>query len=415
MFVALAKFAGAAKEILIAARFGTSETVDAYLFVFNCINWPLGVWLSILPIVLLPLLARIDQESPPAALKFTNEVLTLSLALGTALGIAYWALLPSLIATSGLTTLASAIGYSMIGPMIVLLPLGALNVFLATRLLAAGSQVNTILEGIPALTIVVFLLATDANDPTALVWGTVLGFSIHTVLLLIRSGAALRVPSLRLKFNSPAWISFWAAIGVIGAGQALMSLTSIIDLYMASYLGAGSVAVLGYAERVIALIVGLGATAATRATLPVFSNLTNWSINRAADFAFRWAKLLFGAGVVAAFIAWVVAPWGIRILFHRGAFLESDVEAVSEVFRYGLVQIPFYFAGVVLTSLIAAHRQYKAIAAIAAICLLVKTLGNASLAPVLGIAGLALANGLMYATAFGLRVWFIRNRMSAAE
>ena len=62
LFVFLGKLAGAAKEMTIAYRYGVSDQVDAYLFIYNLISWPVGVWSSILTIVLVPLAARIRQD-----------------------------------------------------------------------------------------------------------------------------------------------------------------------------------------------------------------------------------------------------------------------------------------------------------------------------------------------------------------
>lgn len=43
LFVLLGSVARAAKEVAIAYRYGVSAEVDAYLFVFNLVSWPVGV------------------------------------------------------------------------------------------------------------------------------------------------------------------------------------------------------------------------------------------------------------------------------------------------------------------------------------------------------------------------------------
>ena len=55
------------------------------------------------------------------------------------------------------------------------------------------------------------------------------------------------------------------------AGQALISFIGIIDQFFAAPLGTGAIATLSYANRILASMLGLGATAVARATLPVFS------------------------------------------------------------------------------------------------------------------------------------------------
>ena len=48
LFVLLGSLVRAGKEMAIAYRYGVSAEVDAYLFVFNLVNWPVGVWFSVL-------------------------------------------------------------------------------------------------------------------------------------------------------------------------------------------------------------------------------------------------------------------------------------------------------------------------------------------------------------------------------
>jgi putative peptidoglycan lipid II flippase len=407
VFVALAKIAGAAKEVVVAARYGTSDAIDAYLLIFNVINWPLGVWLSILPSALIPLVARASGESPSVNRRFAEELFGFVFLFGLGLAFLGWLLLPGVLRASGLSADAMVLAEGMIAPMALLLPMGALNILLATRLLAHGSQLNTLMEGIPALVLVVFLIFGASGDPRALVWGTVTGFAVQSAALLTRIGAGGELPIPRLGFGSAPWRSFWKAVAIIGVGQALMSFTMVVDQFMASHIGPGSIAALGYADRVIALVIGLGATAALRATLPVFADVSPEKSENLRQFALYWTKVLFLCGFAAAVLGWIIAPWAIKVLFQRGAFTENDVIAVTEVLRYGLFQIPFYFGGVVLTSLMAAQRRYSVIAYIAGASLIVKVVGNLVFAPGLGIKGLALATSLMYATAFGARAWAV--------
>ena len=61
-FVFIGKLAGAAKEMTIAWRYGVSEKVDAYVFLFNVLNWPNAVWYSVLAVVLVPLFASLTKD-----------------------------------------------------------------------------------------------------------------------------------------------------------------------------------------------------------------------------------------------------------------------------------------------------------------------------------------------------------------
>jgi peptidoglycan biosynthesis protein MviN/MurJ (putative lipid II flippase) len=126
--------------------------------------------------------------------------------------------------------------------------------------------------------------------------------------------------------------------------------------------------------------------------------------------AMRWAGLLFVMGLVAMLIAWWLAPWGVKLLFERGAFTAKNTKVVTEVFRYSLVQLPFYFSGLVLVSLLASQRKYRAIASVASINLFVKIAANFSLVPWLGIKGIVLAVGFMQMISM-LLCWSIIQRI----
>ena len=106
--------------------------------------------------------------------------------------------------------------------------------------------------------------------------------------------------------------------------------------------------------------------------------------------------LLGITAAVAAGILWIVAPIVVRLLFERGAFGSDASGQVTHVLRFGLAQLPFYFAGIVLVQWYAANNRFRAIVYITASALLLKTALNAFLAPRLGVAGIALSTAGMY-------------------
>jgi putative peptidoglycan lipid II flippase len=183
-------------------------------------------------------------------------------------------------------------------------------------------------------------------------------------------------------------------------GQALLSLTTIVDQFFAARLAPGAIATLSYANRIVALILGLGATAVNRATLPVFSKGQATGSQDVGHVATRWAQLLFGLGLIAVGVGWWFAPWCVRTLFERGAFTAHDTQAVTQVLRYALVQIPFYISALVFVSFISSSHSYGTLAFLGFIGLIVKILGNATLVSRMGLNGLVLTNTLVYGVNF---------------
>jgi peptidoglycan biosynthesis protein MviN/MurJ (putative lipid II flippase) len=207
---------------------------------------------------------------------------------------------------------------------------------------------------------------------------------------------------------SPQWKPFWQGFGIMLGGQALMSLTGIVDQFFAAHLGTGAIATINYANRILALLLGMGAMAVSRATLPVFSRTVGQGGNQPHRVATQWVRLLFGLGVLTTLVGWWLAPWGVKLLFERGAFTAQHTLVVSEVLRYGLLQLPFYFAGIVLVSLLASQGRHQIIAAVAGTNLLVKVAGNFILVPSMGMNGLLVATALMYMSSASL--FWLANR-----
>jgi putative peptidoglycan lipid II flippase len=397
LFVLLGSFAHAAKEMVIAYRYGVSAEVDAYLFVFNLLRWPVGVWFSVLTVVLVPLAARIRHGASADLPGFRAELLGLTLLLGLVLALLAWVGLPLLLRSpwAGLPSATVAIATHMAPALALLAPLGVIISLFSAWMLAAGRHANTLLEGVPALVLLMALLAIPGGGVEPLVWGTLAGFVFHVISLaapLVRRG---EIEAPRFTRQSPQWPAFWQGFGIMLAGQALMSFTVIVDQFFAAHLGTGAIATLSYANRILALILGMGAMAVSRATLPVFSRVQAQGGEQLHHVAAHWARLLFVLGVVAMIVGWWLAPWGVKLLFERGAFTAADAEAVTEIFRYGLVQLPFYFAGLVLVSLLVSQRKYRVISVIGAFNLGVKIVSNALIVPYFGISGLMISTSIM--------------------
>lgn len=409
LFVLVGKLAGAAKEMAIAWRYGVSSTVDAYVFVLNLISWPVAVWFSILSVVLLPLFARIRSETPGELPRFRSELFGLTLVIGLALGAFCWWGLPTLLRSGwlGLSGPSLVRALDMAGGLAFVGPLGAITSFFSACLLASGRHRNTLFEAIPALVLLLVLLVLPDTMPEPLIWGTLAGYALHTAALGVSLSRRGELPAVGLTQRSPAWPHFWTGIGIMSMGQALSSLTSLVDQFFAAGLGEGALSTLSYANRILALLLGLGATAISRATLPVFSDVLTQGGSDTAKLALRWTLLMACLGLAVLLLSWWLAPWAVGLLFERGAFHADNTQAVASILRYSLFQVVFYFPSLVLVSLLAAQRRYGQIAASGAINLLSKLAFAAIFVPMLGIQGLVLSTVLMYAVSALLLAWFV--------
>jgi putative peptidoglycan lipid II flippase len=397
LFVLIGKSAGAAKEIAVAWRYGVSAEVDAYLFVFNLVSWPIAVWFSVLTVVLVPLAARLRNEAPADLPRFRAELLGLGLSMALALALLTWLVLPQILGSSwaGLPPATMTIAIGMAPTLALMAPLGVLIGLFSVWTMASGRYTNTLLEGVPSLVILIALLAFSGDGTEPLVWGTLAGVAFQLAGLSVPLARRSDIEAPRFSRESPHWPTFWRGFGIVLAGQALISAVVVIDQVFAAHLGTGAIATLGYANRILALILGMGAIAVSRATLPIFSRIQAEGGDQVRRVAAHWTRLLLVLGIMAMIMGWLLAPWVVRVLFERGTFSRQDTLAVTEVLRYGLAQLPFYFSGIVLVSYASSRRLYKLVSWSGAVGLVTKIAGNALLVPMLGVRGIALSWTLM--------------------
>lgn len=398
LFVFVGKLAGAAKEMTIAWRYGVSATVDAYVFVFNLVNWPVSIWFSILTMVLVPLVTRLRSDNAQELPRFRAELLGLTLLLGLGLGLLAWWGLPVLLRAGWLGLSGSALqqGLVMAGGMALLLPLGTIISLWSAWLLAAGRHRNTLFEAIPAFTLLLALLLPPGWLPEPLLWGTVAGFALHAAALAVPLRTAGELPAPRLVQQSPAWRAFWGGIGVMAVGQVLTTSTGLIDQFFAAGLGEGALSTLSYANRVLALVLTLGATSIFRAILPVFAVQNERESSALIPLMQRWIVPIAFIGLAALLASWILAPWGVSILFERGAFTVQNTQSVTALFRIAALQIPFYLLVHLFLATLATQKRYKSIAIGNAINLLIKLLLISWLIPMYGIYGLVFSTVIMY-------------------
>lgn len=401
-FVLIAAVARVGAEMAIAYRYGVSAEVDAYLFVLNLIRWPISVWQSVLTVVLVPITARLMSGCITAASTFRSELLGLTIIIAGVFFVIGWLGLPSFLRTSwpGLPEHTALLAQEMVPILAWLAPLGIFVGLFFVRLLAVGSHIITLLEGVTAIVLLLAIVNWPDSGVGPLLWGTLVGFVVHLsclALLGVKSGQWI-LPSFSLK--SHYWPEFWKGFGIMLMGQILMSFTAVVDQFFAASLDTGAVAALNYATRMLAFPLGLGAVAISRATLPIFSTLESTTEHKTYLRAQRWAVTMLVIGIFVMIIGWFTAGYFVKLFLERGAFSAQDTTSVAHVLEYGLVQIPFYFSAIVLTSYFASRGFYTLLFYSGLFALFSKVLLNTLLAPQLGVGGIAMATSLMYALNF---------------
>ena len=178
-------------------------------------------------------------------------------------------------------------------------------------------------------------------------------------------------------------------------GNSTAQIASFIDTSLASFLAAGSVSYLFYANRVFQLPFAIIALAITTALFPAISKAIK-NENETLAFAnlskaFWLLSLLLGVSVLGGILLAEPIVW---LLFERGNFTSQDTRNTADVLMmYMIGLIPFGLAKLFSLYLYAMHKHLKA-AKIAVISLVINLIFSVILMQFMGAAGLALAGSI---------------------
>lgn len=400
----LAKSAGALKEIIVAARYGTSGVLDGYLLVFELTFWMSGVLFAVATFVLTPLAVRLRVESPARFARLQSEYAGGAVLVGVVVACLLFVGLPWLTEARWLqlseSIRASAQYCVRWLPWLVIASLlaGVYSIWLIAR----ERHWSTLLEGMPALGIATVVWFWASNDPKPLVWGTVIGFVLQALLLgwlEKRHGGAVH-PSFR--FDRDLWRASLQGLRDVALAQGILTLTNLIDTLLVVRLGESALSTYMYAARLNALLLGISATALGRASLPVFAALLSAHTPVAARGVFiRWMWIAFLGGLGILLLGVPAASVAVATVFERRAFTTQDTHAVSWVLRWMLVQAPFYLTWIIAQTLMVCLANYRVLIRACALAFVIKAAAGGILSVQVGVTGVAFASALTYLAAVG--------------
>ena len=402
----LPKILALVKDMAVAARFGASESLDAYLMAFVLIGVPVALVVVALQSTLIP--ALVDKSVEEAAgllggaVKFALLLLLLLLP-------AWLLILPSTLSLlypdspqSGRAALFEAclwlIPYYFIN--------GANWLFYGALQARKTFWPNALLPGLFPVAILVALWLVHQADMRVLLLGTVAGSAVEGIVLytLLRRSALLRwrhtAGSGLLRVSRLAVPL--AGVGLIGAFLPL------VEQLIAYRLGEGAVSLLNYGFKIPAALGSLLVTAIGVVVLPHFAELVSqqaWCLCRALYL--RLCSLVLAVGLVVALLGIAFAEPLVRLLFERGAFSATHTTETADVMRMYLMQIPFLLVAMVSYRALIALDKTMTMAAISTIQFIVAGLLAYALSASIGVAGVALGMTAGSFLGAGLLVWVI--------
>jgi len=402
-----------AKELIVAAWFGTGDCLDAFLIAFLLPTFVINVVAGSFNAAFIPTFIHVTKErGPKAAQNLLSSILALSMGLLILVSLLIALLSPFYLPILGLGFSPDKLQLTKY-LLLLLVPIiffkGLSNIWAGVLNAGEHFALPAVAPIFVPLFAIVFILAGGKSwGIFALVSGTVIGFAVETLFI----GYAIRQKgiSLRPRFCSidpDTRIVIGQYLSVV-AGGLLMGSTELVDKAIASTLASGSVASLNYGNKVIVMVLGFAAMAIGTAVLPYFSRLIaeeGWDILR--NTLYFYLRLIFLVTLpVVVLIYWFSEPL-VHIIFQRGAFTVEDTDLVTSIQVFFCFQIPFYVAGIMLARLVSSLRANHILIWAASINITANVGFNILFIHVMGLKGIALSTSVVYMISFLFLFYFV--------
>src|SRR5229473_1939534 len=257
-------------------------------------------------------------------------------------------------------------------------------------------------------------LALAAFFPTAghaAAWGVFIAGCLEALMVAADLGRHEALPRFRTLRLDDDVRRFFRALGPAVLGSAGTQIALFADTIIASFLAAGAVSALYYADRINQLPIGVIGIAVGTVLLPEMARRIavgdERGARRAQDRSIELA-LLLSIPCVAAF--GIVPDLIMLALFSRGAFTAADASAAGATLAaYAIGLLPFVLLRAVSASFLArgdTATPVKALAVAVVINIALKILLMDRYAQV----GLAFATSIGMWVNFILLIWFARRR-----
>jgi putative peptidoglycan lipid II flippase len=405
------------KDAVVARQFGTSDSLDAFMFSFGFLAFLAALVGGGIPESFLPMYAEMRyQQSEGRAYRLAVQSCMVHALVLIFIGSVLYFAAPFYVGwiATGFTAGKKQLAVEMMRQLMPLMMCYGMSFQLSAWLRA--DKFFTIATATPVLVPLVILIfffkdGAESNLQT-LLYGSLLGTLLHMLTLTLVLWRAFK-PSLSFLWHC---LFRWEpemqhvmknAVPFVFAGAIFTSVV-VVDQTMAAWLEPGSVAVLGYTDKVCGIILALTASPACDVLFPYFADKVarrDWHGIRRQLFSS--AGIILSFALPAALLLCWLAPVVIQLLFERGTFSASDTERVAHVLRFAALQIPFYILGGLASRVVVALQATRFILVLSAIGLIANASLNWILMQNMGAAGIALSSVLVQMLSAGMACLYV--------
>lgn len=388
------KLAAFVKEAVVAASFGVSGAMDAYLMGLMLIGVPMGLLLNAVQTAFIPQFIEVrESRGTQAGAVFLRSAASGTLVAMAAVLLVWLAMLPWLIGLvgHGFDPAKREVVRTMFFWLVPYYFLNGLNLLGHGALQAEKRFLPSAFAPLcTSLATIAIVLAV--------------GGDIHALLVSVAAGSLLEALVVQWQLRR-AGLSLWpgrlfgsSEIGLLAKGSTVLlggsfvvAFSPMIEQGLASGLGKGTVAAMGYANKLPAMLSAILVTAVGVTVLPFFSEMLARGDEARCRRAFRrYALVLLAGSSLLVICLGAISEQLVALVYQRGAFHPEDTQLVSQILRAYLVQIPGALVAMLTMRLLIARGAYAVVAIVNALTVLGSGALAWTLSRRLGAVGIAL-------------------------
>jgi len=403
-------------QALTAAVFGTSREMDAYALALIVPYAIVGILATAVGAAIIPVFIEYrENHSETESMRLLWAATTLGAILAiivTALMVAASPLIVSLFGR--LDPYTQSLVVILLRFLMPILFLQSLTVLLGAILNAYGRFVTpSLAPALITLSIITFLLLGNQTwGIYALAWGTLVGYGLNLVVLVIaylRLGLRFRL-SLDWRHPGVRRIMVLSTPALLGA--LMINANPLVDQFIAAFLPAGSIASLSYAIKLVDTPSQFFYLALSTALLPVFSmqvarrefTLLRDTFRQVVVFS---AMILLPAGALLGVLAYPV----VQALLQRGHFSAGSTAEVAGAITLLAPSIFFVTYSFVNGRIYNALQDNWTLRNVAVLSLILNAVLDFLLMQVWGVAGIAFSTTLTYLIAAAVLLLILNRKL----